>query len=234
MDAFLYVLCALVFVPAAITAVVVRRRGGRRLGLGVRDGAAGELGYGVVIGAAAMTALALALRLSGAVQWEGVRPDVARLASGFAVFAAAAVGEEVFYRALILTGLLAIVRGPSRALVLSSLLFGVVHVTGTEDPTLIGVASNTLGGFMYGLAFLRTGRIWMPVGIHFAWNFVQGTVLGFAVSGNTDFSGALLHPELTGSPTLTGGSYGPEAGVVSLFARLAVIAAVILATRKAR
>ena len=81
------------------------------------------------------------------------------------------------------------------------------------------------------MAYLRSGRVWLPVGMHITWNFAQGA-LGFPVSGITDYSNVLIHQTTTtGSDLLTGGSYGPEAGLIGMLSRLLVLALVILATR---
>lgn len=80
---------------------------------------------------------------------------------------------------------------------------------------------------MYGVAYLRTGRIWLPVGIHFAWNYLQGTVMGLPISDDTAYSGVLVHPAIEGPTWLTGGGYGPEGSVFSLLSRAAIIATVL-------
>ena len=88
------------------------------------------------------------------------------------------------------------------ALVVSSVGFGLLHLVTTADATTLSVLSTTLGGVMYGLAYLRTGRIWMGVGIHFAWNFVQGTVLVYGlgvlvINTLVDVALAVLDPRST-------------------------------------
>jgi membrane protease YdiL (CAAX protease family) len=223
-------LAAMLFV-CVIAVVHARVRRGVPLGFGVGDGAVRELGAGLAIGSVAMTGLAVTLLVSGLAHSGGLGFDPRRLGVGLAVLAGAAVAEEVVYRSVLLNGLSVLTRRPALALVASAVVFGVVHLTDSPDATFVSVLSNALGGLMYGLAFLRTGRIWMPVGLHFAWNFVQGTIFGFVVSGETSYSGAFLHPTLSGARWLTGGAYGPEGSVVSLLARVAIIAMVVLATR---
>jgi membrane protease YdiL (CAAX protease family) len=213
--------------------VVVHARVRRRvpLGFGVRGGAVRELGVGVLIGAAAMTGLAVTLLLSGLAHVDRVGFDPGRLGWGLAVLTGAAFLEEVVYRSVLLKGLSVITHRPWVALVASAVVFGLVHLTDSRDATFVSVLSNAMGGLMYGLAFLRTGRIWMAVGLHFAWNFVQGTIFGFSVSGETSYSGAIVHPAMSGARWLTGGAYGPEGSVLSLLARVAIIALVVAATR---
>ncbi len=95
----------------------------------------------------------------------------------------------------------------------------------------LSVLSNSLGGVAYGLAFVLTGRIWLGLGLHFAWNFVQGPVLGFIVSGHV-LGGGFLRITDNGPDWLTGGAYGPEGGVVGLAMRFIVIAAVAAWARR--
>ncbi|MFD0691090.1 CPBP family intramembrane glutamic endopeptidase [Actinomadura fibrosa] len=216
-----------VLAGSAGAALFARWKRGTPLGLGVRNGCVREIATGALIGTAGMGATVTAVLLCTDSHVQDVRLDMKRLGVGLAVLAVAAVGEELVYRALMLNGLATLTRRPWAALAVSAAVFGVVHLTDSSHATAISVLSNTMGGVMYGVAFLRTGRIWMPVGIHFAWNFVQGTIMGFAVSDNTDYSGGLVHPVVEGTTWLTGGGYGPEGSVFSLVARAAIIAAVL-------
>jgi hypothetical protein len=86
---------------------------------------------------------------------------------------------------------------------------------------------------MYGVAFLRTGNLWLGLGVHIGWNWWQGTVLGFTVSGTDDYSGALLEVHTTGADWLGGGAYGPEGSALSLVGRLVIIALIVLVTGRA-
>jgi membrane protease YdiL (CAAX protease family) len=97
---------------------------------------------------------------------------------------------------------------------------------------VLGLMSNALGGVMYGAAFVRTGRIWMPIGLHTTWNWMQGPVFGLTISGATEWSDKLVHQTAVGSDLITGGAYAEGSLVVIAF-RFAVIALVVLATRRA-
>ena len=85
---------------------------------------------------------------------------------------------------------------------------------------------------MYALAFVRTGRIWMPIGLHAAWNFTQGSIFGFPVSGATDWSEGLVRQAEVGSDLITGGAFGPEGGLVGIAFRFVVIGLIVLATSR--
>src|SRR5208337_181905 len=77
--------------------------------------------------------------------------------------------------------------------------------------------NTALVGIPLCVAYLRTRALWMPVGIHFTWNYIQGFVFGLPVSGHT-FSPSLLKVQIHGAAWLTGSAYGPEGGLLSTVA----------------
>jgi hypothetical protein len=103
--------------------------------------------------------------------------------------------------------------GPPGAVAVSSAFFGLAHL-GNSHHTWISTINTMLVGVPLSIAYLRTRSLWMPVGMHFTWNYVQGFVFGFPVSGHT-FSPCLLKVQVQGSAWLTGSDYGPEGGLLS-------------------
>jgi hypothetical protein len=87
-------------------------------------------------------------------------------------------------------------------------------------------------GVLLGAAYVVTGRLWLPIGLHIGWNFTKGSVYGMQISGNTADTG-LLHGSLTGPRLLTGGAFGPEASIVAVVLCL-LVAAYRLARYEAR
>lgn len=191
-----------------------------------------DLRTGLLISAAGMVVVAGLLAMSGSVHVDDVHLDLGVLALGTLVFAGSALVEELVFRALVLGGLRRLLHSGAAALVLSSLAFAGVEMLTTDDWTRVSVASTALGGVMYGVAFLRSGGLALPIGLHFGWNWVQGTVLGFPVSGTTDYSGAFAGLHASGADWLGGGAYGPEGSIWSLVGRLVIIALVVAATRQ--
>jgi hypothetical protein len=108
-------------------------------------------------------------------------------------------------------------------------VFGLAHAA--DGATALGLASNALGGIMYGAAFVRTGRIWMPIGLHAAWSRAQGPVFGFTASGMSEWSSMLVQQAAVGSDLITSGTY-TEGSVVVIAFRFVVVALVVLATRR--
>lgn len=72
-------------------------------------------------------------------------------------------------------------------------------------------------GLLLGAAYKWAGALWLPIGIHWAWNFAQGNIFGFAVSGEKAGE-SLLQARIEGAGWLTGGAFGAEASVVAVVA----------------
>jgi hypothetical protein len=69
-------------------------------------------------------------------------------------------------------------------------------------------------GLFLASGYLRTRQLWLPIGLHIGWNFFEGPLFGFAVSGTGPFT--LIRQVPTGPELLTGGAFGPEAGLIVL------------------
>ena len=127
--------------------------------------------------------------------------------------------EELAFRAILLR-LLARGLGPLYGLIASSILFGAAHLSHATWLAAFEVAFN--GGMVMGLLYMMTGRIWMSVGMHIAWDFTEESLLG--VNSKT---GLLLSTPVAGQPDiLSGGNYGPDgsilAGIVGTIAILGI------------
>jgi membrane protease YdiL (CAAX protease family) len=99
------------------------------------------------------------------------------------------------------------------AVVLSSALFGFLHIT-NSNASAVSTLGIILAGFFLAYPYLRTRQLWFSVGVHIGWNFFLGPVFGFPVSGIDTFR--LLDVEVTGPALWTGGVFGPEAGLIVL------------------
>ena len=129
------------------------------------------------------------------------------------------VGEEVLFRGIVFR-MLDERWGTLAALVLSSLLFGFIHITNDNATVWSSIAITIEAGLLLGAAYKWSGSLWLPIGIHWAWNFFQGPVFGFAVSGNETCS--LISPVIEGPVWMTGGDFGAEASVPAVILGLAV------------
>lgn len=118
-------------------------------------------------------------------------------------------GEETFCRAGLM---LALRETKSKALIIGApaVVFGALHL---GNPGISVLAFLNLVGFglFAGYYFYRSGNIWLPIGFHIAWNFVQGNVYGFHVSGTTNYS--IVESKVLKETVFTGGEFGPEGGL---------------------
>jgi len=99
------------------------------------------------------------------------------------------------------------------AVLISCILYGLLHMSNPNSTLLSGVLIAVFG-FLRIFGWLRTGQLWLSMGMHAGWDFFQGPILGFTVSGmNTE---SLIKHTTSGPNWITGGSFGPEAGTVVL------------------
>jgi membrane protease YdiL (CAAX protease family) len=141
-------------------------------------------------------------------------PARAELAGGsclFLILIIAATNEELLFRGYPFQKLVESL-GPVGAVAVSSALFGLAHL-GNAHHTWISTVNTMLIGIPLSIAYLRTRSLWMPVGMHFIWNYVQGFVFGLPLSGYT-FPTSLLKAQVHGAAWLTGSDYGPEGGLL--------------------
>ncbi|MFU8771704.1 MAG: lysostaphin resistance A-like protein [Anaerolineales bacterium] len=97
------------------------------------------------------------------------------------------------------------------AVSISSVVFAVLHL-GNPNASLTSALGLIAAGVFLAYAYLRTRSLWLPIGLHIGWNFFQGNVFGFPVSGINTYS--LLEHTVTGDRAVTGGAFGPEAGLI--------------------
>ena len=130
----------------------------------------------------------------------------------FLLFVVIAFQEELLCRGYILQTV-ASGWGKFWGVWVSSIIFTMLHLgnPGFNPFALIGIFC---AGLLLGWATLRTGNLWLAIGIHLGWNFCEGVVFGFPTSGVTIYS--LIHTQITGPVIWTGGAFGPEAGLIIL------------------
>lgn len=100
---------------------------------------------------------------------------------------------------------------------ISSILFGLLHIF-NPNSSWTSTAGLMLAGLCLGLGYILTGRLGIPIGLHITWNFFQGNVYGFPVSGNNLSRTTFIQIEQFGPSLWSGGKFGPEAGLLGIFA----------------
>ena len=171
-----------------------------------------ELGAGILFGALLFTVTIAILWVLGSYHIVGVNTWTAMLPA-VALSISSAVVEEIVFRGI----LFRIVQeslGSWLALLISGLIFGALHLANPNATLFGGLAIALEAGLLLGAAFMVTRRLWLAIGIHFAWNFTQGGIFGVNVSGNA--FGGWLQSTLSGPEWLSGGAFGAEASIVAI------------------
>jgi membrane protease YdiL (CAAX protease family) len=155
-----------------------------------------------------------------------------------AAFLCVGVSEETVFRGYQLKnaaeGLNHPALGPRWAIllawVLSSVFFAVLHAD-NPNATPISTLNIVLAGLMLGFGYVLSGELAIPIGLHITWNLFQGAVYGFPVSGFGSFGATFLATDQDGPELWTGGSFGPEGGLLGLAVMLLGMFLIALWTR---
>ncbi len=178
---------------------------------------------GIMIGAALMIFPAIILTVLGLVHWQVNDISFSTIISGFTVFVYVALVEELLFRGFIFQRFIeSFGQWPAQLIIAG--MFLLTHI---DNPGMVGIikllASLNIffASILFGLAFIKTRSLAMPIGIHFMANWVQGSLLGFGVSGNNELG--LLNPQFLLAPEwLTGGTFGLEASIFGLIFLLVI------------
>ena len=198
---------------------VVRRTEQRAVTELARDGAAARLSRGMLIGFAMFAAVIAAIGLMGGYHVHGLG-SVSGAVGLVGFMAAAAVTEELMFRGLLFR-LVEEWLGTWLSLLLTGVLFGLMHLL-NPDAGLWGATAIAIeAGFMLAACYAATRNLWVPIGLHFGWNFAAGGIFSVVVSGNGESAG-LLDASTSGSTLLSGGDFGPEGSLYTVAAGAAL------------
>ena len=189
-----------------------------------------ETGKGLIIGVVYFLLVVGVIALAGCYRITDVRFDLMPQLRAFAMFFLVAVCEEVIFRGIVFR-MIDERFNTVVAYIVSALIFGAVHLTNNGATWWAGLAIAIEAGILLSAAYKYSGTLWMPIGIHWSWNYVQGNILGFAVSGG-DAGESLFIPETSGPDIITGGPFGAEASIVAVV--IGVLLSTILIIRTSR
>jgi uncharacterized protein len=177
-----------------------------------RKRALSEFAVGVAIGFGLFTATIACLWLGGYYRVEGLGhvPSAGTLIGGGLV---AAFLEEILIRGIIFR-ITEESLGTWLATLISALLFGGLHMLNPGATWIAALCIAVEAGGLLAMAYVTTRRLWLPIGLHFAWNFTQGGIFGVAVSGQP--VRGMLVSTLTGPELLSGGAFGAEASIFAV------------------
>jgi uncharacterized protein len=145
-------------------------------------------------------------------QTEGSLTLIFRTLKYFVVYMLVGWNEELIYRGYILQTLISGINLPW-AILISSVYFGLEHLSNPYSSWMAATGIFFIA-LLFIYAYIRTGQLWLAIGLHIGWNFFESGVFGFPVSGY-DRPG-LLQITVRGPELWTGGAFGPEAGLIIL------------------
>jgi membrane protease YdiL (CAAX protease family) len=204
-----------------------------------------DLLFGMVLGSLLMTVVFFVelglgwVRVTGAFEtYDTGAPFAVSMLLPIVYFVCVSIHEETLSRGYQLKnsaeGLNYPFLGPRGAVllawVLTSVFFGILHAD-NPNATPISTLNIVLAGLMLGLGYVLSGELAIPIGLHITWNFFQGAIYGFPVSGLGPFGATLLVTEQGGPELWTGGAFGPEGGLLIPIVMLLGMSLIVLWTR---
>lgn len=166
---------------------------------------------GICLGVAILGAGSLILFATGNLEWTDIAFPASDIFIALVLMALIALAEELVFRGYILNNMMQSIN-PWAALACSAVLFAVAHIS-NPGITSVAVVNLLLAGLLLGINYIYTRNLWFAIFFHFSWNFIQGPVLGYEVSGLPLQS--ILQPELKGPWWLTGTTFGFEGSFIA-------------------
>ncbi len=165
---------------------------------------------GLIVGFAVISVGSVILLLMGAISIADAKLDVISQLFFIVLFSMVAVNEETFARGYLLRTLMES-SGKYWALLISAIIFAGLHGL-NPNMSWIAMANLLLAGIFLGVYYIHFKNLWFSIGMHLTWNYFQGPVWGYHVSGTT--ANGVLTLQETGSTLITGGEFGFEGSLV--------------------
>lgn len=206
-------------VAVVVYAWVVRRTEHRAPAEVARAGAVARITRGVLIGFGMFAVVIVNIALIGGYHVHGLG-SVTGAVGLLGFMAAAAVTEELLFRG-VLFRIVEERTGTWIALLLTGVVFGLMHLLNPDASLWGAIAIAIEAGFMLAACYAATRSLWVAIGLHFGWNFAAGGIFSVVVSGNGQSKG-LLDATMSGPALLTGGDFGPEGSLYTVVAGVAL------------
>lgn len=181
--------------------------------LGFR-GKPGDFFFGLLLGALSIAVIFGILFITNQVEVIGTKPNITTFTFVYiAVFVLVGFFEETFFRGYIMRSMQKNNNPTWLIYIVSAVLFSLVHLS-NPNVAALGLINIFFVGILFAYMFDKTGSLWLPIGYHITWNYFQGTVFGFPVSGLPP-TGMYEMDVSSGSTILTGGTFGLEGGLMA-------------------
>lgn len=151
------------------------------------------------------------------------------LLSSIFIFLFVAISEELLLRGYILKNLMHSFKNYI-ALIISSFIFSLMH-SGNPDIEIFSLVQLFIAGLLLGIPYIITRNLWFSIGLHFSWNFFQGTIFGFNVSGNEHYS--IIQTKYNTANMWNGGTFGFEGSILCLIFQIVAILLILIKFNKA-
>lgn len=197
-----------------------------------RKGIVKNLGLGFALGAILQSLVVFVIYLKGGYSIISVNPFLFIIPPFLMAFTSS-IFEEIIFRG-ILFRIIEEKLGSYMALIISALIFGVLHLGNPNSTFSLGIGLAIQAGLLLGVVYMYSRSLWLPIALHFAWNFTQSAIFGANVSGN-EISRTLITSRIEGPEWLTGGAFGPEGSIqATVFCLIATIILLIICHREGK
>jgi membrane protease YdiL (CAAX protease family) len=192
------------------------------IGLSLHPNTIREFGVGCLLGFLMISGIFIVELMAGYIHvvWRGysVLECAKVLGLSLVSFAIAAFLEEMLFRGYAFQTLIQWVTFLP-AVAAFSLLFAYAHYF-NPNVTMLSLVNVGLAGVWLSIAYMKTRSLWLPFGLHVSWNFAQTSLYSFPTSGGSLEGQKLSDLIQTGPEWITGGTFGPEGGVLATIALL--------------
>ncbi|WP_297416750.1 CPBP family intramembrane glutamic endopeptidase [Clostridium sp.] len=219
MNSFVSIALILIQCICSIICVIIlwkicEKKNIKDMGLTNIHGSFNDLLFGLIIGALSFTLVAFTLLCTKSVELQNsfCKPSFSYLLiSQLIVFIFVGIREELFSRGYCIN----ILKQPKKSwiipIVISAIIFALLHADNPGISVLAYINLFLFAVFM-GILLVKTKNLWTGIGYHIAWNYFQGDVFGFLVSGIDTAS--IYNIKVINPNIINGGDFGPEGGII--------------------